>query len=88
MSGLTLNQLPGTKRSPKTLLHQLLEGTDSIEAILVGVLWKGEPQSLDTFWSDTTNMRLVFMERGIHLDVTGALNATRRDRDEIDGGDV
>lgn len=70
---LKVLQLPGTPRSPKTLLHQLLESVDQMEVLLVEVLWKGPPPSLDTFWSDTTNARLVFLERGLNIDITELL---------------
>jgi hypothetical protein len=72
-----ITQLPGTSRTPDTLLHQLLEHTDDMEGIIVTVMWKPTDEtgrSADSYWSNMDASALVFLERCLGLDVSDFLS--------------
>jgi hypothetical protein len=57
-----VEQLPGTERSPKTLLHQVMESVDEIAQLAVIIVWNDEKAHTQVCTSSMDNASLAWME--------------------------
>ena len=70
---LKLRHLTGTPSSPELILHQTLEQIDEIEAVMVGIRWKGERVEMIGHWSSMSKMELVFLLKTLSMMVEDSL---------------
>lgn len=49
--GATIEALPGTRQSPRTVLSKMLREVEDMEAVLVVPIWKGEREEASVHWS-------------------------------------
>lgn len=69
-----IRQLPGTRMSPRTLLHQVLERGDELQAVAVVVFERD-----GSMWSEWSNMKSSDLAAAaviMHADANEALQGT------------
>jgi len=81
--------LPGAKCSPKTLLAQMLENADQMEAVVIVPVWKEDDgaDSVSAHWSNMPFRTLTFALRwlGVRVDQAMVEDGEQLDLAEFNG---